>query len=67
MHIERDVKDGQYKFDVPAGAPYFLFAERGNKTLALSEGRAGQAAPELKLAVASEADRNRALQKLAGK
>ena len=67
MHIERDVKDGQYKFDVPSGAPYFLYAERGNKTFALGEGRAGQAAPDLKLAVASEADKNRALQKLAGK
>ncbi len=67
MHIERDVKDGQFKFDVPSGAPYILLAERGNKTLAMAEGRAGQAVPELKLAVVSEADRDRALQKLTGK
>jgi hypothetical protein len=67
MHIERDVTDGNYKIDAPAGGPYFLLAERGNRAMALAEGNAGQPVSELKLTVLSEADRNRMLQKLAGR
>ncbi|MCS7085126.1 MAG: hypothetical protein RMM53_05065 [Bacteroidia bacterium] len=66
MHLERDIQDGQYKFDVPAGAPFFIFGERGPHACAVVEGRVGQSVPELKLAVVSEADRNRQLQQLTG-